>query len=40
MSEIGIIREQGDLGLGFDILTEEEQEKIEKNKKEKENEDK
>lgn len=28
MSDIGMITEQGDLGLGFDILDEEDQEKI------------
>ena len=32
MSKIGIIQEQGDLGLGFDELSEEEQEVLDENK--------
>lgn len=31
--EVGVIQEQGDMGLGFEPITEEEQEKIEKEKK-------
>lgn len=31
--EYGIITEQGDLGLGFEPVSEEEQEKIDKNQK-------
>lgn len=33
--KIGIINEVGDLGIGFDVITEEEQEKIKENKEEK-----
>lgn len=29
--DIGMITEQGDLGLGFDLITEEEQEKLKNN---------
>lgn len=32
MAEIGVIHEIGDLGLGFDPISEEEQSKIEKNR--------
>lgn len=28
MAEIGIITEQGDLGLGFEVLSEQDQEKV------------
>jgi hypothetical protein len=38
MSQIGVVTEQGDLGLGFQPITEQEQATIEKQKKE--NEDK
>lgn len=31
--KIGMITEQGDLGLGFEVLTEEEDEKIKENDK-------
>ena len=32
--KIGVITEQGDLGLGFNPITDDEQEKIEENSKE------
>lgn len=37
MPPIGVITEQGDLGLGFDPITEEERETIEENDKRKDN---
>jgi hypothetical protein len=38
-TQIGVVTEQGDLGLGFDVLTEQEQEQV-REQKEKENKDK
>lgn len=39
MPSIGVITEQGDLGLGFEPITEEEREIIENNKKDNNEED-